>query len=134
MSITSFSGEYEFLSNFYKEPVEWEGVVYPTIEHAFQAAKSFDPKYRERVLKASSPGAAKKLGRAVDLRKDWEDIKLDVMTILVTRKFTSDSKLAMKLLKTGSHELIEGNNHGDVIWGGRQRDRDQSPREDPYGG
>lgn len=117
MAITSFSGEHEFLSNFYKEPVEWEGVVYPTVEHAFQAAKSFDLKYREKILGVKNTSAAKALGRAIALRPDWEDIKLDVMTILVTRKFTSDSKLAMKLLKTGNHELIEGNNHGDRIWG-----------------
>lgn len=117
MAINSFSGEYEFLSNFYKEPVEWEGIVYPTNEHAFQAAKNQDPSYREKVRAARTPADAKRLGRKVALRPDWEAIKLDVMTVLVTRKFTSDSSLAMRLVKTSGHELIEGNNWGDQEWG-----------------
>lgn len=116
-TINSFSGEYAFLSNFYKEPVEWEGITYPTVEHAFQAAKNFDRKYREQVRDAKTPGDAKKLGRATTLRPDWEAIKLDVMTILVTRKFTSNAKLAMRLVKTSGHELVEGNDWGDTVWG-----------------
>lgn len=37
-----FRGEYDFLSNFYKCNVEHEGVIYSSVENAFQAAKTLD--------------------------------------------------------------------------------------------
>lgn len=46
--IDSFGGEYSFLSNFHKCKVEFEGMTYHSVEHAFQAAKNPDPEYRRR--------------------------------------------------------------------------------------
>ena len=40
--IDSFSGEYDFLSNFYSQEITYDGIKYPTNEHAFQAAKTLD--------------------------------------------------------------------------------------------
>lgn len=115
-SITSFSGEHSFLSNFYPAPVKLDGYVYPTVEHAFQAAKSFIRREREAIRLAPSPGKAKRLGRKVILRPDWEHVKIEVMKELLRQKF-SDPELCAKLLATGDASLIEGNHWGDVTWG-----------------
>ena len=114
--ITKFSGDYSFLSNFHHSQVEFEGDIYPTVEHAFQAAKATDPVVRMVVKSARTPGEAKKIGRKVILRPDWEDMKVETMLNLLRSKF-SDSTLSRKLLDTGNSELIEGNPWGDRFWG-----------------
>jgi ribA/ribD-fused uncharacterized protein len=115
--ITRFSGDYAFLSNFWHEWVEYDGIAFPTAEHAFQAAKSLDPNVRHRVATASSPGEAKREGRRLTLRADWEAVKIPVMASILTVKFKKDSDLAALLLETGRHMLVEGNTWGDRFWG-----------------
>ncbi len=89
---------------------------YPTVEHTFQAAKSLDIKERVRISKLSSPGAAKKAGRKVELRPDWEEIKLAVMWICLCAKF-SDEYWYKELKLTGEEEIVEWNSWGDKVWG-----------------
>jgi ribA/ribD-fused uncharacterized protein len=115
-SIASFKGKYRFLSNFYDAPTWYEGVLYPTSEHAFQAAKTLDPEERERIRKLETPGKAKRAGRALKLRDDWEDVKLRVMYEVCLAKFLREP-LRSKLLDTGDAELIEGNYWHDTFWG-----------------
>jgi ribA/ribD-fused uncharacterized protein len=115
-AIVSFSGEHFFLSNFYPHPVEVEGAVYPTNEHAFQALKTADADEREQVRLAPTPGRAKRLGRRVTLRPDWNSYRFEVMERLVREKFRGP-ELRRLLLSTGSRELIEGNTWNDRTWG-----------------
>lgn len=117
MKIDHFSGEYDFLSNFYEAPVTWKGVVYPTSEHAYQAAKTLDSVERNQIRLAETPAIAKKLGRKVTIREDWEEVKFDFMFKIVWNKFILNQELATKLLATGDAELIEGNWWGDTYWG-----------------
>lgn len=114
--IDSFSGKYRFLSNFYPAKVSLDGWDFPTVEHAFQAAKTLDSNKRRQIQQAASPGDAKRLGRTVNLRADWEDVKIDVMRQLLRRKF-ADPFLLSQLLATGTEELIEGNWWRDTFWG-----------------
>lgn len=114
--IDSFDGEFAFLSNFYHSPVAYEGIEYPTVEHAFQAAKTFDNAERERVRDAATPGLAKRIGRKVKLRSDWEQIKIDIMRQLLVEKF-KDVQLREALLATGAAMLVEGNTWHDNFWG-----------------
>ena len=114
--ITIFDNEYAFLSNFYESPFEVDGITYPTVEHFFQAMKSKDVEGRKKIAAAPTPGKAKRLGRTIELRKDWEEIKVDVMKFGLTEKFRIP-KLREKLLATGNEELIEGNFHHDNTWG-----------------
>ena len=116
MKIDSFKGNYDFLSNFYMVEVEYEGLIYPSTEHAYQAAKSLNKKAREAIRDASTPNRAKKMGQKVTLRKDWEMVKLQVMYDLLLKKFAHDD-LKAKLLATGQAELVEGNWWGDTYWG-----------------
>jgi N-glycosidase YbiA len=115
--IDSFGGKYRFLSNFYTAEVVFEGRVYPSTEHAFQAAKTLDLAERAIIAAEPSPGRAKRLGRGVSLRSDWEDIKIDVMRAVVRDKFSRHPYLAAKLLETGDQMLVEGNRWGDRFWG-----------------
>ena len=112
-----FTGAFRFLSNFFPSPVEFEGLTYATVEHAFQAAKTVNPVERERIQRCSTPGAAKRLGREVVLRPEWERIRLGVMKELVRQKFTHDPRLRAQLLKTYPHPLVEENTWGDRFWG-----------------
>lgn len=114
--IDSFNGPYAWLSNFYPAAVKLDGVVYVTLEHAFQAAKTLDPAERREIQLCSSPGQAKRLDRKVKLRRDWESVKVAVMRGLLRNKFT-DSDLARLLRDTGDCELIEGNSWNDRFWG-----------------
>lgn len=123
-TIDRFRGEYDFLSNFYPSPIKlptWHpafGAVAPTIEHAFQAAKTEDRGASLWIIEeAHTPGAAKKMGRKVSLRAGWNEARVGVMKNLVAIKFSPGTELAQKLLDTGDTELIEGNNWGDRFWG-----------------
>jgi ribA/ribD-fused uncharacterized protein len=93
----------------------YEGIVYPTAEAAFAAAKTLDVTLRYRIVAAPSPGAAKRMGRQLKLREDWEDIKVAVMRGILAAKF-SDTALARRLKETQG-QLSEDNTWHDQIWG-----------------
>ena len=115
--IDCFDGEYAFLSNFYDSPIEKDGIVYPTNEHFFQAMKTLDDEERKRIAAAETPGKAKRMGRSVKLRPDWEQSKIQIMKEGLTLKFLCHKDLAEKLVATGDVWLIEGNWWGDTYWG-----------------
>lgn len=107
---------YEFLSNFHPATVRLDGVEHPTVEHAYQAAKTLDLADREHVRSAPTPAEAKERGRQVTTRPDWDDHKVAVMRNLLAQKF-SDPVLQARLAATAPLELIEGNTWGDRFWG-----------------
>lgn len=115
-SINFFEGDYYFLSNFYPCTIEYMGELWPSTEHAFQAAKTLDPTDQLTIRMAGTPGLAKRLGRKVPLRADWEEIKDAVMIEVCTKKF-SQPEFAVRLLATDPAVLIEGNTWGDRYWG-----------------
>ena len=114
--IDKFDGEYAFLSNFYECLVHFDGLLYQNSEAAFQAQKCVCASDRSRFMDLP-PNKAKRLGRKVLLRPDWEDVKDDVMYRVVLSKFLQNPSLADALIKTGNAELIEGSYWGDTCWG-----------------
>lgn len=114
--IDKFRGKYWFLSNFYESSIEDENITYPTVEHYFQAQKTLNREEKLKIAKATKPAKAKTIGRQVNLRKDWEDIKLQVMEKALRLKFQNPD-LRKKLITTGDEELVEGNPWGDRYWG-----------------
>lgn len=104
------------LSNFAPVTVRMGGVEYASVEHAFQAAKTLDPAQRERVRLASTPMEARKLGRQVTLRPEWDELRLTVMLGLLRAKYRVPEYRAA-LLATGDALILEGNTWGDVYWG-----------------
>jgi ribA/ribD-fused uncharacterized protein len=115
--IDSFQGQYRFLSNFWPATVEFEGMTYPSVEHAYQSAKTLDMAQRRRIAALPTPAQAKHAGEAMPLRPDWSSIKYDVMLRCVRYKFTHHPELAHLLLDTGDAYLEEGNTWHDTIWG-----------------
>lgn len=114
--ILLFSGEHRFLSNFWPCEVRYGDVKFNSVEAAYQAAKCAS---REEVLRFQhlGPKEAKRLGRSVRLRDDWERVKLGVMQALLEQKFASGSDLARRLVATHPAALVEGNWWGDKFWG-----------------
>ena len=115
-AIVRFAGPYRFLSNFFARPLLWEGKRFPTAEHAYQAAKCSRSHEFEMIRNAPSPGAAKRMGRKIAIRNDWEAVKEKVMLSVVRAKF-EDAYLRRLLTATGTAALIEGNEWGDRFWG-----------------
>lgn len=113
--ISKFTDEYRWLSNFWPIEVVMDGETYPSVEHAYQAAKTL-PEHREQ-FKSCTAGQAKRLGRRVPMRPEWEDIKIAVMRDLIQQKFTFGSNLSESLLRTSPMALVEGNHWGDTFWG-----------------
>ena len=124
MGILWFDGtEYDFLSNFYPSPIVWNGKTYATVEHAYQAAKAVSEEDHELVRLRPTPGQAKRAGRSIPLRSDWDkgtptDVqpRITVMRELLRLKF-SHALLRNRLLSTGTQVLVEGNDWHDVFWG-----------------
>lgn len=117
MKIDSFFGEYRFLSNFYISPISHDGIRFSSVEHAYQAAKTLDFAKRWEISQLATPGEAKRAGKALLLRPDWNHSRFLIMRELLMQKFVRYPDLRHKLLATSPNELIEGNNWGDVIWG-----------------
>ena len=150
--IGSFKGGWSFLSNFYPANVKlWIDErnvpyahditpfiarnieIYPSVEHAYQAAKFLDPKIRARFQWATlSAGQAKAMGYDLrdQVRADWKEVSLEIMRDLNRQKYTP-SILKRKLLATFQAELIEGNWWSDEFWGvcyGCAKDGPHEPR------
>ena len=116
--IDSFSGKYKWLSNFYPCFVELDGTTYPSVEHAYQAAKTLDLEERAVfLLNGTTAAMAKKLGKAVTVRTDWDAVKISIMRNLIQQKFTQHVDLAIQLLDTQNEEIVEGNWWNDRFWG-----------------
>ena len=114
--IDNFRGKYFFLSNFFSAEVTWQGRTYLNNEAAFQSAKCIKESQRDKFTQLD-PSRAKRAGRRVILRNDWEDVKEQVMYEVCLAKFTQNPDLKQKLIETGDAILIEGNDWGDKCWG-----------------
>lgn len=112
--IDNFHGKYFFLSNFFCVPVKYGGLTFTNTEAAFHSEKCSS---RSSEFVNLNPSEAKRLGRRVKLRPDWEDVKDDIMLNVVCAKFDQHPDLAQKLLETGDEELVEGNTWEDRYWG-----------------
>lgn len=108
--IGEFQGQYRWLSNFWPLRGGW------TLEHWFQRGKATCQEDVDYIMAAPRPGIAKRRGREIECRRDWDEVKDDLMLRLVRRKFM-DPELAGKLLATGDQELVEGNSWHDNYWG-----------------
>jgi ribA/ribD-fused uncharacterized protein len=114
--IQGFTGEFRFLSNFYPAEVKVGNIVFPTSEHAFQALKSLNREDWVRFAALPTPGKAKREGRKLPLRPNWDCVRIPVMRLVLHRKF-QHPELREALLMTHPMELEETNTWGDTFWG-----------------
>lgn len=115
-TIGSFRGKYYFLSNFFPAEVTYNGLTYQNNEAAFQAQKTYSKEERIEFT-TLEPRDAKRRGRRVRLRKDWEQVKDSIMEEIVRAKFSQNEELKEQLLATGDAQLVEGNRWNDRYWG-----------------
>jgi len=117
-SITGFAGRWEALSNWFPATVVHGGKQYPSVEHAFQAAKaSAELERAEEIRKAPTPKEAHALGQTVALPPGWERQRRQLMETLLRDKFRRDATLRERLLRTESKNLIASNGWGEAFWG-----------------
>ncbi len=115
-SIMTFRGKFSFLSNMHSATFEWDGRTYQNSEAAFQSAKALDPAVRDQFSEMTGM-VAKREGKKVQLRGDWERVKDEIMEEVVRAKFSQNPDLLQKLIDTGDIELMEGNAWHDTYWG-----------------
>ena len=115
-TIIGFDGAFRFLSNFYMEKLVFEGLVYPSAEHAYQAAKTDDVTIRERFTVLRNPGTAKQIGKTLPLKEGWD--RVGTMRAVLDAKFTLDTGLGPALLNLSDVTLFHGNDWHDNFWGG----------------
>lgn len=114
--IKEFKNQYFFLSNFYECPIYYNKLVFCNAEAAFQAQKVIDEKEQYKFINLNA-SQARKLGKTIVLREDWEEVKDNIMYEIVKRKFTVNKELQQKLIDTKDEELVEGNWWHDTYWG-----------------
>ena len=115
--ILEFDGPTRYLSNFWECTLVYKSLSYNSSEHAFMAEKTLDEDLKEWIRSQPSPGKAKREGKKVPLRADWEDVKIQIMYAIVFEKFSQNNRLKALLLSTGNRYLEEGNTWHDCFWG-----------------
>ena len=111
--ISGFKGEYRWLSNFWvHDPIK--GL---TVEHHYQAAKAKHLADWLSIMAAESPFEAKKMGKEIEIREDWDQIKLILMEQFTREKYATNHNLRQKLMETEGSLIVEENHWGDVFWG-----------------
>lgn len=115
--IASFkTAGFEFLSNMYPCRIEYDGRVYSSAEAVFQSFKTLSKEERDLFTTVDGKGA-RRLGKSISLRDDWDRVRVDIMRDVVRAKFTQNPELAAKLVATGNVELEEGTTLHDTFWG-----------------
>lgn len=113
--IKGFFGEYRWLSNFAPCSIVYDGIEYPSVEHAYVAAKTVDVNARIE-LQSCTSGQAKRIGRTLQLRIHWEQLKVPLMRQFLIQKFTQEPYRSL-LIETQGRYLEETNTWNDRFWG-----------------
>lgn len=115
--IREFQGNKRWLSNFAPVKIQIGGLTYPSVEHAYMAAKSDDPRWKKFCTDGkNTAGQVKRASRNRQLVAGWESKKLEVMAECIKQKF-SQEPYKSKLIQTGTKRIQEGNRWGDKFWG-----------------
>ena len=110
-------------SNLYKRDIDFEGRIYPTAEHAYQAGKPRRDAVRDWLLAAPSPALLAMAAHGLyywDINPKWNKIKFDRMRRVLWAKFTQHDDFKEHLLSTGNKLLVETATMDNVVnrlWG-----------------
>lgn len=121
-----YDREFYCFSNFSSFAVKWKGKLWPTSEHAYQAAHFFKtaPALANKIHKAKSAYEAYKLANlyADKDQENWNEIKITIMEDIVRHKLKQHSYIMHKLMQTGKRLIVE-DSPKDAFWGwGPKRD------------
>lgn len=120
--VYGFFNDFRFLSNFHIVEIPFDGLTYWSTEAAYMSAKTHDPEIKQALAATRMPSQAKKIGRQLVLRPDWEDVKLGIMEAVNRVKYitgpSDETKMLGEMLKvTNPAVLVEANWWGDTYWG-----------------
>lgn len=114
---------YGAFSNLYRRDVAFEGEVFATSEHAYQAGKARKPAVRKWLMEAPSPALLAMAAHGLyywDVAPGWSTMKFDRMRSVLRAKFTQHEDLRLLLLSTGDARLVESatvDNDVNRLWG-----------------
>ena len=114
--IDEFRGAHYFLSNSAPSPIVYEGVRYPTVDHAYTAAQTTNETDRRQIAAIENPVAAKRAAQVIETRPDWEKVRVDILLTLIREKFQNEREKS-RLLATGNATLLYNNTQGDQALG-----------------
>ena len=118
--IDSFTGYFNFLHNNYLTPVYYEGITYPSVTHAYHAARSTDQQTRKAILNAETFQILGNIAIRISDPLDWQERKLKLMEQLLRDKFRRCKDLQDKLRLTLGRELLmtyEEEKKNNLYWG-----------------
>lgn len=114
---------YGAFSNLFRRPIVFEGRVFPSAEHAYQAGKARKDEVREWILSAPTPALVAMAGHGLytwEVVPDWSQLKYNRMRRVLHAKFTQHPDLRQLLLSTGSARIVEAGRTVNVVnctWG-----------------
>ena len=114
--IKELRNEYYFLSNMYECPIVWKGVTFKSSETLFQMfkCKNIDDMSKFQKLNGFQ---AKKLGRKIEMRPDWNEVRIKYMEFVLKLKFDQNLDLRERLMRTEGKIEENNNNWNDTFWG-----------------
>jgi ribA/ribD-fused uncharacterized protein len=119
MPITFYTPEFYVFNNFSAHAIEFRGRVYPTCEHAYQAAKCTDPEGQEAIRHARSPLEAKRLANVTYKAArdpDWGNKKVAVVEEILRAKLAQHPEAQDALRASADEEIVE-DSPTDYFWG-----------------
>ena len=128
--INSFRGNYDFLSNFFVGApiIDCNRIKWITTEHYYQAMKTKSLEIQKEIRNSKTPKKAARIGRSIEIRKDWDIIKAGVMRVALDLKFGQHEKFREYLIQTEGYKLVEGNWWHDNFWGDCYCDKCESKK------
>lgn len=118
--IDSFTEYFDFLHNNFQTPVYFSGILYPSVSHAYHAARSNDERTRRAILNAETFQALGNIALRINDPIDWQERKVKIMEQLVRDKFRRSKELQERLKLTEGRELVmtyTDNNSKNNFWG-----------------
>jgi ribA/ribD-fused uncharacterized protein len=118
--------EHGWLSNFYPSPIKTNMRTYPTVEHLYQSAKTYDEEIADWIAKAPKPYLAMRVGRCLRdkdgfEKESWENVKNGMMYSALILKFKQNIELRVKLMETG-RAILHEDSPTDKYWGRKGKD------------
>ena len=113
--ISTFTREYSFLSNDHICLVHYEGLLFSSVAHAFQAARASDQALKERISKIEDIESMYKLAETINDPPRWMKNRTKIMEILIRDKFRRNPMLRQRLAETGNLILLNSYENSENI-------------------
>lgn len=118
--ITDFSNQYSFLNNDHICLVHYDGLLYASVTHAFQAARTLSESTREQISKIHDIETMYELVENIEDPPEWNKNRVRIMEILIRDKFRRNHILRQRLSETGTAQLqnsYQESSPSNLFWG-----------------